>query len=132
MDSIKTLEVFAAVTRAEGKVLVCTRPAGKDFAGLWEFPGGKAHCGETPHQCLAREIREEISLEIVVLDEIFRSCHECKDRKIILRFFRSFALHSVSSIRPNEGQAFKWVALETLPSLNFPPADIPFVRFLTI
>ncbi|HWT19629.1 MAG TPA: NUDIX domain-containing protein, partial [Variovorax sp.] len=48
----------------DGQFLLTTRPEGKVYAGYWEFPGGKVEAGETIEQALARELREEIGIEI--------------------------------------------------------------------
>src|SRR3990167_4018139 len=49
----------AALIDADGRVLICQRPAGKQPAGLWEVPGGKAEGGEAPEACLIRELKDE-------------------------------------------------------------------------
>ncbi len=48
----------------EGRFLLTSRPPGKVYASYWEFPGGKVEAGETVEQALARELREEIGIEI--------------------------------------------------------------------
>ncbi|MGB5305367.1 MAG: Nudix family hydrolase [Gammaproteobacteria bacterium] len=50
--------------RADGRVLLAQRPAGKAMAGYWEFPGGKIEPGESPRDALARELHEELSIDI--------------------------------------------------------------------
>ena len=60
------IDVTAAVIAREGRVLLCRRPEGKRCAGLWEFPGGKAEPGETLKDCLARECREELGMDVRV------------------------------------------------------------------
>ena len=57
--------VVAAVLRRGDAVLLCRRPHEKRHGGLWEFPGGKVHEGETPEQALARELEEELGLALV-------------------------------------------------------------------
>jgi 8-oxo-dGTP diphosphatase len=52
------------IRRADGRVLLAERPAGKAMAGYWEFPGGKIEPGETPRDALARELHEELSIDI--------------------------------------------------------------------
>ena len=54
------IDVTAALIRKNGRVLICRRPEGKEYAGLWEFPGGKVEKGETLENCLIRECREEL------------------------------------------------------------------------
>ena len=58
------LVAAAALIDAEGRVLICQRPEGKQLAGLWEFPGGKVEAGETPEACLIRELEEELGIEV--------------------------------------------------------------------
>jgi len=61
-------EVTAAIILKDNKVLIAQRAPGKNQAGKWEFPGGKVELGETPQECLNREIREELEVDIEVLD----------------------------------------------------------------
>ncbi len=65
----QTQVVVAAMIEAEdGRILIAERPVGKFMAGWWEFPGGKVEFGESPEDALAREVREELGIEIVVGD----------------------------------------------------------------
>ena len=57
------LVAACALVDRDGRVLVAQRPQGKPMAGLWEFPGGKLAAGETPEQCLIRELREELGVD---------------------------------------------------------------------
>src|SRR5712664_2029660 len=56
------LVVAVALIDVDGRVLLAERPAGKSMAGLWEFPGGKVHAGETPEAALIRELKEELAV----------------------------------------------------------------------
>ena len=59
------VEVAVAVLiRMDGRVLLARRPAGKVYAGYWEFPGGKVEPGESVRDALEREIREELAVEV--------------------------------------------------------------------
>lgn len=69
------LIVTTAVIRQDGKVLVARRQGGH-LAGKWEFPGGKLEPGESPEQCLARELKEELELEVRVGDIFAVVYHE--------------------------------------------------------
>src|SRR5208283_4417728 len=60
------LVVAAALVDADGRVLISQRPAGKQLAGLWEFPGGKIDPGERPERALARELAEELGIDACV------------------------------------------------------------------
>ena len=57
------LVVAVALVDVDGRVLLAQRPEGKSLAGLWEFPGGKVHEGESPEYALVRELREELGIE---------------------------------------------------------------------
>ena len=58
------LVAAVALVDADGRVLLAQRPAGKSMAGLWEFPGGKVHEGETPEAALIRELKEELAIDV--------------------------------------------------------------------
>src|SRR3954470_8967600 len=53
-----------ALLDADNRVLLARRPPGKPLAGLWEFPGGKVHEGETPEAALCRELAEELGIDV--------------------------------------------------------------------
>src|SRR3546814_948790 len=57
------LVAAVALVDADGRVLLAQRPEGKAMAGLWEFPGGKVHAGETPEAALIRELDEELAID---------------------------------------------------------------------
>ena len=85
-------EVTAAIIRRNGKILICRRAEGS-CAHLWEFPGGKTELGETPFECLTRELREELNIEIKPLREYCRSVCVHEEMRWVL---------------PNELTAFEW------------------------
>jgi 8-oxo-dGTP diphosphatase len=124
------LVAAVALIDRDNRVLIAQRPAGKDMAGLWEFPGGKVHRGETPEAALVREVAEELGIEV---------CEPC------LAPF-TFASHAYASfhllmplylcrqwegeIAPKEGQAVKWVRASRLVDYPMPPADRPLLPML--
>ena len=63
-----TLDVAAALVFRDGKLLITQRYADAHLGGLWEFPGGKREPNESFEVCLARELREELDIEVVVGD----------------------------------------------------------------
>src|SRR6185369_17353271 len=60
------VEVSAGLVFRDGKLLITRRPAGAHLGGLWEFPGGKRESAETFEECLVRELREELGIEVEV------------------------------------------------------------------
>ena len=68
MEQRTQVVVAAMIEGEDGKILIAERPVGKFMAGWWEFPGGKVEFGESPEAALAREVREELGIEIEVGD----------------------------------------------------------------
>lgn len=118
-------DVTAAIILKDNKVLIARRAPDERMAGKWEFPGGKIERGETPQQCLSREIREELDVSVEVLDFFGESIYRYEHGEIrLLAYFcrwisGGFSLHVHSSI--------KWVGKDELSSFDFAPADIPLV-----
>ena len=103
----KRVRVAAAVLiRADGAVLLAQRPAGKPYAGYWEFPGGKLEPEENPHAALVRELREELGITVrraspwLVQEFAYPHAH------VELHFFRVFAWDGEP--HGHDGQAFAW------------------------
>ncbi len=119
--------VTAAVVERDGMLLVTRRLAGTHLGGHWEFPGGKCEANETPEECLARELQEELGVRAIVRDEIYRTDYDYGDRRLELRFFRC---ELTGGPRPLIGQEIRWVGPSELADLRFPPADAELVRRL--
>lgn len=81
---MNAVHVVCGLTERDGRLLVARRSAGQALAGFWEFPGGKVEPGETSEQALARELREELSVEVEVGERIGFSTVESGGRLIVL------------------------------------------------
>jgi mutator protein MutT len=81
------VEVSAALIFRDGKLLITQRRAKSHLGGLWEFPGGKLEAGETFEQCLVREIREELGVEISVGELFSEISHDYPEKSVRLEFF---------------------------------------------
>lgn len=88
MNTVKTIEVCAAVIRNDDKCLICSRPANSKWHGYWEFPGGKIEPGETVAQCVCRELKEELNLKVRALDTIWILEHEYPEYRVRVHFIR--------------------------------------------
>lgn len=120
--------VTAAIMISHGKVLIAQRAKGLRLAGKWEFPGGKVEPGETPEECLKREIREELGMEIAV-DEFFgESVYHYDTGPIRLLAYKARWIGG--ELRLTEHEQIKWVKPEELDGYDFSPADLPFVARL--
>jgi mutator protein MutT len=120
--------VVAAVIERDGQFLVTRRPEGVHLAGLWEFPGGKIHDGETHHAALQREMLEELDTDVDVGDLIFEMTHAYSDLTVWLYFY---ACRLRGTPRPLLGQEMQWVNRADLPTLGFPEADAELITRLT-
>lgn len=118
--------VTAAIIVRRGKVFIARRADKGDTHGKWEFPGGKIEPGETPEECLARELREEFGIRATVGDLFVEHEHDYGARVVRLMVFR------ITKVRgrfvPTEHSAVAWISPEDLLSYDLAPADIPVAR----
>jgi len=105
------------VVDAQGRLLVGERPAEKDYAGQWEFPGGKLEPGESVFDALVREFREELNLQVDSADALFSCEHVYPDRQVELHFWR--VTEYQGEAEGLEGQRLRWVQADDLASLDF-------------
>ena len=70
------IEVSCAIIEAEGLVLVAQRSESMSMPLKWEFPGGKVHAGESPEECLHRELKEELSITVEVVRNLPSASHD--------------------------------------------------------
>jgi len=124
------LVAACALVDADGRVLLAQRPEGKQLAGLWEFPGGKVEPGETPEQCIIRELHEEIGIEteIPCLAPLTFASHSYDDFHLLMPLFVCRRFRGIA--QPREGQALKWVRPKQMRDYPMPPADAPLIQFL--
>ena len=117
----KSIEVSAALIFHGDKLLITQRHAGAHLGGLWEFPGGKREAGETFEECLVREIREELGVEISV-GELFEEIHhDYPEKSVRLKFFLCRLI--AGEPQPLDCAAVKWIDQAGLAAHEFPAAD---------
>lgn len=129
---IKPLITVVAVVLVDtdGRVLLARRPEGKPMAGLWEFPGGKIHDGESPEEGLIRELKEELDIDVkqACLAPLTFASHEYE------KFFLLMPLYVCrrweGAMHPKEGQELVWVKPAKLREYPMPPADEPLIPTL--
>ena len=128
---MKIIEVCAALIFDGDKVLLTSRPEHQEHSGYWEFPGGKTEAGEKPAQCLKRELKEELDIEVLVYDTIYMLEHEYPDKHVSLRFMRCM-IKDNQEPQALEKQEYAWVKRNELSDYRLLPADEPVAKFLTI
>ena len=124
------LVAACALVDADRRVLLAQRPEGKQLAGLWEFPGGKVEPGETPEECLVRELHEELGIEteIPCLAPLTFASHSYDDFHLLMPLYVCRKWSGIPAAR--EGQRFAWVRPAWLADYPMPPADKPLVAML--
>ncbi len=128
---MKTLIVAAcALIDVDGRVLIGERPAGKALAGLWEFPGGKVEAGETPEDCLIRELREELGIEVAqaCLAPFVFASHAYDDLHLLMPLY--LCRRWEGFVQAKEHAALAWVRPAEMEAYPMPPADAPLVAWL--
>jgi 8-oxo-dGTP diphosphatase len=125
------IEVAAAVIeRADGSFLLAQRPAGKVYAGYWEFPGGKIEAGESPPEALARELHEELGIEVARAFPWITRVYTYPHGTVRLHFFRITSFRSEP--HPREGQAIAWQRLDAPMVTPMLPANAPVLAALAL
>jgi len=128
MQSKRQITVTAAIIWHEGRVLITKRPKGTHLEGLWEFPGGKKEGAETLEECIAREIKEELGVDVDPERRLLTVSHEYETKMVDLHIFECRLLNG--SPFPMEGQEIKWVRPCDMSGYAFPPPDIEVIDFL--
>ena len=126
---MRHLAVAAGILRdAGGRVLIAERLGGGPFHGMWEFPGGKIASHENAEQALARELTEELGIDLRDATHFMHLDHDYPDRSVSIDFF----LVSDWRNEPEglEGQRLRWVETASLADHNLLPADRPVIEAL--
>ncbi len=130
-DALPVLLVVAvALVDADGRVLLAQRPPGKPMAGLWEFPGGKLHPGESPEDALIRELDEELGIETeaACLAPFTFASHAYESFHLLMPLYVCRVWKGTAT--PREGQSLAWVRPVRMGDYPMPPADRPLVAML--
>jgi len=120
--------VAAALFNPAGEVLIAQRPVGKTLAGRWEFPGGKVDAGESESIALARELREELGVEVLSARPCMRLTHAYQDGEVELSLW--IVERFRGEPRSLDAQALKWVSPAALAAEDLLEADQPFIELL--
>ncbi|HXT13351.1 MAG TPA: 8-oxo-dGTP diphosphatase MutT [Candidatus Angelobacter sp.] len=125
---MKSVEVSAGLVFRSGKLLITQRHQDAHLGGLWEFPGGKREPNETFEQCLVRELREELGIEVEVGELVESLTHAYPEKTVTLKFFRC-------RLKQGEPRAIdcldlRWVSVGELRNYEFPAADARLLEML--
>jgi 8-oxo-dGTP diphosphatase len=125
------VEVVAAVLqKPDGTFLLAQRPVGKVYAGYWEFPGGKVEPGETAEAALARELNEELFIDVERAYPWLTRDYDYEHAAVRLRFYR--VTRWSGELHGREKQAFAWQRIDALTASPLLPANGPILRALAL
>jgi len=125
------VEVVAAVIeRADGSFLLAQRPAGKVYAGWWEFPGGKIEAGESGIEALKRELLEELGIHVIRAYPWITRVHVYEHATVMLHFHR--VVEWRGEPQPHEGQALVWQRIDEPVVQPMLPANGPVLHSLAL
>ena len=110
-----------------GRILITRRRRDAHLGGLWEFPGGKRHPGESAHEALRRELLEELGVAVEIGEAVETIDWDYPEQRVRLAFFRCAPL---GEPRPLEGQDMAWVRPADLGRYEFPAADAALLALL--
>lgn len=128
---VRWVEVAAAVIeRPDGTFLLAQRPVGKVYSGWWEFPGGKVEPGESAADALARELREELGIQVEQAYPWITREHEYEHGNVRLHFFRVVRWHGEPC--RHEHAALAWQRLQALDVSPMLPANAPVLKALAL
>lgn len=119
----KHIHVTCAIIERDGLVLATQRSAAMSMPGKWEFPGGKIDPGESPEECLHREIQEEIGVEIRIAQSLQPCTHQYPSFTITLLPFVCSLEKGELTLHEHEDMA--WLRPSQLPTLDWAEADVP-------
>ncbi|MPM73373.1 8-oxo-dGTP diphosphatase [bioreactor metagenome] len=118
----------AIIKNSDNEILICQRGLGGSCEFLWEFPGGKIEPGESPEECLVRECREELEIDIEVLSLFEQTKYSYPEREIEFMFFCASLNKGVPT--PSVHNCIKWVSPDELEEYEFCPADVSVIEKL--
>lgn len=127
---MKRIHVVAGVIEQgshdhSGEILLARRLDHVHQGGKWEFPGGKVESGEEPSVALARELKEELDIDVTQAEPLIRIRHDYPDKSVLLDVWRVTAF--TGEARGVEGQEVRWVTRNALVDYEFPAANVPIV-----
>ncbi|MGD9209785.1 MAG: (deoxy)nucleoside triphosphate pyrophosphohydrolase [Desulfobacteraceae bacterium] len=120
------IKVCAAILVRKKQFLIAQRGPKDHLAGQWELPGGKIERNETPEQCLARELKEELNIQVLIGSQVGTRIHHYNHISIELLVF--YAKIQKGQIILNEHANYCWVDKGKLTQFEFSAADVYFIN----
>ena len=120
------INVTAAIMQRDGKILIAKRSSTSSLPNKWEFPGGKVEVGETPEECLARELYEEFDIIVTVGEFFSESVYQYERKTVRLLAFKVQYDKDITTMNAHDD--VRWVPVEELLDYDLAQADVPIAR----
>ena len=120
------IDVTAAIIERNGTIFLAKRPSTSSLPNKWEFPGGKVKAGESPEECLARELLEEFNIIVTVGDFLAESVYQYDRKTIRLIAFRVYNDEDITIMNAHDD--VRWVPINELLDYDLAPADVALAR----
>lgn len=130
MVSMRVHVAVAVIIGKDGRILIAKRPDDVHQGGLWEFPGGKVEQGENLEVALKRELVEELGIELQACEPLLEIHHDYPDKSVLLDVWRVTAFSGQAYGR--EQQPIRWVAPKFLTDYDFPEANQPILKAISL
>ena len=125
-DRVPVDVAVGVLINAQGEFLLTSRPAGKVFAGFWEFPGGKLEPGETVAEALARELHEELGIQIGAAHPWQTTLMDYPHARVRLHFCKVYAWRGAFEMRERQAMAWQTLPVAVAPVL---PGTVPVLEW---
>lgn len=119
------IRAVVGILKRNETLLVAQRPEGKPYSGYWEFPGGKVEKNETSQAALARELHEELGIEVIAAKHWFEHTHAYPDKTVVLEMW--LVDQFLGEPHSKENQLLRWVTIEQMLKLNLLEGNIPIM-----
>lgn len=116
------------IINAKQQILIAKRPAHLHQGGKWEFPGGKVEQNESVTEALARELKEEVNIEVTASTPFLTINFDYSDKQVFLDIHQVTAFDGIA--QGQEGQQIRWVNKSELSLYQFPKANEPIIEKL--
>ncbi len=128
---IKQIKVVAGLILQNDKLLICQRPKFKEHPFKWEFPGGKIKNDETNEEALAREIYEELSINIINCEELISYNFDYKDlnKKVFIYFY--LVNNFSGKVLNNFHKELKWIEIKDIREYDFLEGDLKIIDYIS-
>jgi len=123
---VNKIKVTAGVIKDYDKVLITRRAPEENFAGGWEFPGGKIEVNETPEDCLVRELKEELNIDVSIDKFCTEVTHDYSNISVVLLAYYCTIVDG--KIQVSVHDKYKWVNINDLLKFDLLPADIMIAK----